>query len=45
MPWLQVRLAITPEQAADNATGLGRNLFGGFRRNVRSAEEGAVTWL
>ena len=36
---------ITPEQAADNATGLGRNLFGGFRRNVRSAEEGAVTWL
>ncbi|MBB2486322.1 phosphogluconate dehydratase [Mitsuaria sp. WAJ17] len=37
--------AIDPAQAADNATGLGRNLFGGFRRNVRSAEEGAVTWL
>ncbi len=37
--------AIDPAQAADNAVGLGRNLFGGFRRNVRSAEEGAVTWL
>ncbi|MDL5033389.1 phosphogluconate dehydratase [Pelomonas sp. APW6] len=36
---------LDPAQAADNATGLGRNLFGGFRRNVRSAEEGAVTWL
>jgi phosphogluconate dehydratase len=28
-----------------NAHGLGRELFGGLRRNVRSAEEGAVTWL
>ena len=28
-----------------NAHGLGRELFGGMRRNVRSAEEGAVTWL
>jgi phosphogluconate dehydratase len=36
---------LDPAQAADNASGLGRNLFGGFRRNVRSAEEGAVTWL
>ncbi len=36
---------LDPAQAADSATGLGRNLFGGFRRNVRSAEEGAVTWL
>jgi phosphogluconate dehydratase len=32
-------------QAADNSHGLGRELFGGLRRNVRSAEEGAVTWL
>jgi phosphogluconate dehydratase len=32
-------------QAADNAHGLGRELFGGLRRNVTSAEEGAVTWL
>jgi phosphogluconate dehydratase len=29
----------------NNAHGLGRELFGGMRRNVRSAEEGAVTWL
>ena len=27
------------------AHGLGRELFGGMRRNVLSAEEGAVTWL
>jgi phosphogluconate dehydratase len=33
------------EQAEDNAHGLGRELFGGMRRNVTSAEEGAVTWL
>jgi len=32
-------------QAQDNAHGLGRELFGGMRRNVTSAEEGAVTWL
>ncbi len=37
--------ALQPEQAEDNAGGLGRALFGGMRRNVRSAEEGAVTWL
>lgn len=28
-----------------NAHGLGRELFGGLRRNVLTAEEGAVTWL
>ena len=28
-----------------NAHGLGRELFGGMRRNVLTAEEGAVTWL
>jgi phosphogluconate dehydratase len=28
-----------------HAHGLGRELFGGMRRNVLSAEEGAVTWL
>jgi phosphogluconate dehydratase len=32
-------------QAEDNAHGLGRELFGGMRKNVTSAEEGAVTWL
>jgi len=31
--------------ADDAAHGLGRELFGGMRRNVLSAEEGAVTWL
>jgi phosphogluconate dehydratase len=36
---------LSPEQAEDNAHGLGRELFGGMRRTVRSAEEGAVTWL
>ncbi len=33
------------DQAEDNAHGLGRELFGGMRRTVRSAEEGAITWL
>ena len=28
-----------------NGHGFGRELFGGMRRNVLSAEEGAVTWL
>ncbi len=32
------------EEADDSAHGLGRELFGGMRRTVRSAEEGAVTW-
>ncbi len=36
---------LSAEQAEDNAHGLGRELFGGMRRTVRSAEEGAVTWL
>jgi phosphogluconate dehydratase len=36
---------IDPAHAASNARGLGRELFGGMRRNVVSAEEGACTWL
>jgi phosphogluconate dehydratase len=34
-----------PDQAASHATGLGRDLFAGLRRQVLSAEEGACTWL
>ena len=33
------------DEAEENAHGLGRELFGGMRRTVRSAEEGAITWL
>jgi phosphogluconate dehydratase len=36
---------ITAAHSEDNAHGLGRELFGGMRRNVTSAEEGACTWL
>ncbi len=36
---------LTAAQAEVNAHDLGRELFAGMRRNVRSAEEGAVTWL
>ncbi len=36
---------ITPEQAEINGHDLGRELFAGLRRNVRSAEEGAISWL
>jgi phosphogluconate dehydratase len=44
--WAQRELATMSDQRRDdNAHGLGRELFGGMRRNVRSAEEGAITWL
>jgi phosphogluconate dehydratase len=36
---------LRPEQAEDNAHGMGRELFGTLRRAVKTAEEGAVTWL
>jgi phosphogluconate dehydratase len=36
---------ISEGQTEVNTHDLGRDLFGGFRRNVLSAEEGAVTWL
>jgi len=36
---------IDAAQATSNAHGLGRELFGGLRKNVTSAEEGACTWL
>ncbi|MBB4844849.1 phosphogluconate dehydratase [Paucibacter oligotrophus] len=36
---------ITEAQALENGHGLGRDLFAGMRRNVRTAEEGAVSWL
>ncbi len=35
---------IDPDQHAAHGHDLGRELFAGMRRNVRSAEEGAVTW-
>jgi phosphogluconate dehydratase len=40
------REVVTPSDAQreTNRHGLGRELFGGMRRNVRSAEEGAITW-
>jgi phosphogluconate dehydratase len=44
--WAARELAdINPERSENNAHGLGRELFGGMRRNVRTAEEGAITWL
>jgi len=36
---------IDPLQTIENGHGLGRELFAGMRRNVRTAEEGAVSWL
>lgn len=36
---------LSEDQAANNVHGMGRELFGGMRRNVLSAEEGAITWL
>jgi phosphogluconate dehydratase len=37
--------AIPPTLTENNGHGLGRDLFAGMRRNVKTAEEGAVTWL
>ena len=39
------RVTLDPAEAMDNAHGLGRELFGGMRRNVTAAEQGAITWL
>jgi phosphogluconate dehydratase len=36
---------ISAAAAQTNAHDLGRELFGGMRRNVLSAEEGAISWL
>ncbi|HEY6135225.1 MAG TPA: phosphogluconate dehydratase [Rubrivivax sp.] len=35
----------SPEQTEASGHGLGRELFAGMRRNVLSAEQGAITWL
>jgi len=44
--WAQREQAqLSDEQAEINAHDLGRELFGGMRRNVLTAEEGAITWL
>ena len=44
--WAARPLATQTEAHAEaHAFDLGRELFGGMRRTVRSAEEGAVTWL
>jgi phosphogluconate dehydratase len=37
--------ALSAEQADESGHGLGRELFAGMRRNVSSAEQGAITWL
>ena len=36
---------LSDEKRHQNEHGFGRELFGGMRRNVLSAEEGAITWL
>ncbi len=41
----RVPATIDPAQADANGHDLGRELFAGLRRNVKTAEEGAVTWL
>ena len=36
---------MTKEQKINNGHGIGRELFGNMRKNVLSAEEGAITWI
>jgi len=38
-------VVLSAASASQNGQGLGRDLFAGMRRNVLSAEEGAITWL
>ena len=38
-------VALSDAKRHHNSHGIGRELFGGMRRNVLSAEEGAITWL
>ena len=38
-------IELSDAKRQSNSHGIGRELFGGMRRNVMSAEEGAVTWL
>lgn len=44
--WAERQAAeLSDSKRHNNAHGMGRELFGGMRKNVLSAEEGAVTWL
>jgi len=44
--WAEREVAeLSDTKRHQNAHGFGRELFGGMRRNVLSAEEGAITWL
>ncbi|WP_431103352.1 phosphogluconate dehydratase [Roseateles noduli] len=44
--WDRRELAqITADAVIENGAGLGRELFAGMRRNVTTAEEGAISWL
>ena len=44
--WAAREAAVMPDTLrAANAHGMGRELFGAFRRNALLAEEGACTWL
>ena len=41
----RVAVELSDTKRHHNSHGIGRELFGGMRRNVLSAEEGAITWL
>ncbi len=44
--WAQRKTAAMPDELrAANHTGMGRELFAGFRRNASVAEQGACAWL
>ena len=46
LEWSERTLSQIPvELIQSNGEGLGRELFAGFRKNVSSAEDGAVSWL
>ena len=44
--WFERKVEVLSENKKyTNAHGMGRELFGAMRKNVLTAEEGAVTWI
>lgn len=45
IPGMRENENLSDQHRNNNAHDIGRELFAGMRKNVISAEEGAITWL
>jgi phosphogluconate dehydratase len=44
--WFERKVeTLSENKKQNNSHGMGRELFGALRKNVLTAEEGAVTWI